>query len=281
MAEPVSRGAGGVRGYGVPLCAGGRARTRPADSSYPEETREPRGRHRRCWSRASAFPRDPGQPAHRPSPGWSDGRRPGSGVRRPGATRRGRSVTQFPPGARGSVCPRSHAAQHPVSPAATGAALLARRPQASGLRAARVPALSRPHSEHVARDGCAPSQRFPRPGTLKARLFDIAPLDSLSMSVLWSRISLVCQTIWKGILGTQVEFQLCNTEILRCSLLFNDGIQGFESKHIEGELARAAGLLGASMWPVGKPQKAAHLVHRGISITSWLRPSSVPPLSVG
>lgn len=75
----------------------------------------------------------PGTPAHRLSPGRPDGRRPGSGVRRPGATRRGRSVTQFPPGARGSICPRPPAAQHLVSPAAAGAALLARRPQASGL----------------------------------------------------------------------------------------------------------------------------------------------------
>ena len=91
----------------------------------------------------------------------------------------------------------------------------------------------------------------------------------------------MCQTIWKGILRTQVEFPLCNTEILHCSLLFNDGIQGIESKHMEGEMARAGGLLGASVWPVGKPREAVHLVHRGISITSWLRLSSVPPLSVG
>lgn len=129
----------------------------------------------------------PGTPAHRPSPGWPDWRRPGSGVRRPCATRRRRSVKQFPPGARRSVCPRPPSAQHPVNPEAACAALLARRPQASGLRAARVPALSRPHSGHLARDGCAPSQRFPKPGTFKARLFDIAPLDSLSMSVLWPR----------------------------------------------------------------------------------------------
>lgn len=84
-----------------------------------------------------------------------------------------------------------------------------------GVEGCPVPALSRPHSGHLARDGCAPSQRFPRPGTLKARLFDIAPLDSLSLTVLWSRTSLIRQTIWKGILRTQVEFPLCNTEILR------------------------------------------------------------------
>lgn len=73
---------------------------------------------------------------------------------------------------------------------------------------------------------------------------------------------MIRQTIWKGILRTQVEFPLCNTEILRCSLLFNDGIQGIKSKHMEGELSRAGGLLGASVWPVGKPQEAVHLVHR-------------------
>lgn len=57
--------------------------------------------------------------------------------------------------------------------------------------------LPRPRSGTLARDGYSPSQRRPRPGSLQTHLFDIPPLDSLSVS--W------IHHIWKGILRSRVS----------------------------------------------------------------------------
>lgn len=82
---------------------------------------------------------------------------------------------------------------------------------------------------------------------------------------------MILQTVRKGIFRTKAEFPLCNTEILRCPFRFNDVIQGIKSKHMEGELAWADGLLGASFYVTrGKPREAVHLVHRGVSINTCL-----------
>lgn len=131
VVEPVSRGAGGVRGYDVPLCAGvrggsarglrgGRSGEPGGGSSISRGDREGSGlsigadRH---GPRSFATP-DTRTPFRGPLTG--PGARPQSPSRAPGL-------------------PGLPVAQLPVSPAAAGAARSARRPQASGLSAARSP----------------------------------------------------------------------------------------------------------------------------------------------
>lgn len=142
MAEPVSRGAGGVRGYGVPLCAGvrggsdgdlrgwcslreGRSGEPGEGAPYPEET-----------GRAPGLAQAPTITGLGPSPPPGT---PVTATRDTGPPFRGRpagrgALPQSPPGAPG-LLQRSALSAHRLP----GAASSARRPQASGLSAARLP----------------------------------------------------------------------------------------------------------------------------------------------
>lgn len=118
-----SRCARACEGARTAACGAGAACGKGAAASPGREPRIPRrpgglpAQHRRRRSRASALHRHPGHRTTLPRPaGWSGG------------------ATSVP-----SLSPGSPSAQRPVSPAAAGAASSARRPQASGLSAARLP----------------------------------------------------------------------------------------------------------------------------------------------